>query len=173
MSYITFEGSLVRKNELKESKNGNKYMYITVVRNYSRYNEESKGWEEIGSIFQDAVLFGKLAENFEASNLQPGNRLVISGRLDGNEARSYVNKEGVTVEVPVSESIIVDHIGISFTGRQQPVLPERSTGSTSATKPKPAQEELFGQEEVTDDFGGDLFTDNADEDDEFDFFGDL
>lgn len=185
MGYITFEGSLVRKNDLREGKNGSKFMHISVARNYSKFNEETKEWEEIGTIFQDAVLFGKLAENFEASDMQPGSRLVISGRLNGDPARSYVNKEGVTVEVPASESIVVDHIGVSFGAWQQPRLPERgsrsqtSSTSQSSTK-KPKQEELPEDFDVTEnleddfsDFDGDLFSDDSSDDDGFDFFDDL
>lgn len=176
MSYISFEGSLIRKGELMTSKAGNKYMFITVARNYRRLNEETKEWEDLASIFQDCTIFGKAAENFEAANPQPGTRLVIHGRLNGQEARSYVNKEGVTVEVPASESVAVEDIGMSFGAWQQPMLPERE-GRTSIPKPaqpsQPAKQEESPQDDLFGDLDGDLFADDSSDDDGFDFFDDL
>lgn len=184
MNYITFEGTLVRKNDLRQGKNGAAFMHFTVARNYSRFNEETRAWEDIASIFQDCVVFGKLAENFDAANPQPGTRLVISGRLSGESARSYENKEGVTVEVPASESVLVDDLGISFSAWQQPKLPERgskpqtssaSKASAGTSKKGKLPDDFDITEELEDDFtdfDGDLFSDDS-SDDDFDFFGDL
>lgn len=176
MSYITFEGSLVRKNALKEGKNGSKFIHLSVARNYRELNEQTKEWEDAGTIFQEVVLFGKLAENFEASNVQLGTRLIISGRLTVSPARSYVNKEGVTIEVPASESVVADYIGISFSAWQQPVLLERE-GKKSSPKPaQPAVQQVHPAEErpVAEDLFSDedLFADDS-FDDGFDFFNDL
>ena len=62
----TFEAALVRAGQLQKATrqdgSTSSYMYITVVRNYQKFNRQTQTWEEQGSIFQECSLNGKSAE---------------------------------------------------------------------------------------------------------------
>lgn len=153
---LTFEGSLVRQSELMTSKNGEtKFLYLTLSRNYSHYDEKNKTWVNDGSIFQDVTLFNKIAENFAAARLKNGITLIVSGTTSFNPEREYTNKEGIQVKVEPKESILADAIGISFARNQVPtyVKPEyNNSGKQSAPaqqKSAPAKQGPAKQEEFS------------------------
>lgn len=134
---ITFTASLVRKGELMTSKNGkneSKYMYITVVRNYQKYNSETEKYEDVGQIYQDCSLNGKTAENFDKSNPSPGALLIIRGRLNYVPENTYTNKNGEEINNPARESVLVDDIGLSFSRWQVPQIEEKESNSKNKTK---------------------------------------
>lgn len=117
-----FTGSLVKKGELRKSKNSdNKFMYITVAKNYSRYDEDKKEWDNYGTIFVDCLISGRVAENFDASNVKAGDNLIIAGRYKFEDERSFTSKNGNEVNVAATESVIVDEIGMSFKGWKIPM----------------------------------------------------
>lgn len=159
MQKITFTGALVRKGELKTSKRQgrdgtqyeSKFMYITLVRNYRSYDSSSKEWKDEGSIFQECILSGKVAENFNKSNIKPGSRLVVTGELYFVPSNTYTNKEGIEVVNPERENVLVEDIGLSFMGWQIPEDTNSREGTVRESKPV--------QNIESDSFNDDLFSD--------------
>lgn len=183
--YVNFIGSLVRKEDLAHSQNGQPYVRFTVVRNYSKKMEDGS-YEEVGSFFENFILFGKKALCFAQSNIPNGTRLSINGFTSCRKKPSYKNKDGIQVPEETVEEITIDNVAVLIDYKQavsvdkadytsiEGVQGATSTKPTTATKSKPApkkKEEEAKSEEVDVD---DIFTTdtsdsiNADDSDIFD-----
>lgn len=115
--YVNFIGSLVRKDELQFSQNGQPYVRFSVVRNYSKKLDDGS-YEDIGAFFENFVLFGKKALCFAQSNLPNGTKLSINGFTRCRLKESYVNKDGIQVPEENIEEIVVDNIAVLIDYKQ-------------------------------------------------------
>lgn len=115
--YVNFIGSLVRKEDLAHSQNGQPYVRFTVVRNYSKKMEDGS-YEEVGSFFENFILFGKKALCFAQSNIPNGTRLSINGFTSCRKKPSYKNKDGIQVPEETVEEITVDNIAVLIDYKQ-------------------------------------------------------
>lgn len=136
----TFEAALVRAGQLQKATrqdgSTSSYMYITVVRNYQKFNRQTQTWEEQGSIFQECSLNGKSAELFAQAGYEPGTLLLITGRKAFQPKQSFQSKQtGEMIERPESESIMVDSIGAVIGKWQMPILPKKNNNAQQAAQP--------------------------------------
>ena len=136
----TFEAALVRAGQLQKATrqdgSTSSYMYITVVRNYQKFNRQTQTWEEQGSIFQECSLNGKSAELFAQAGYDPGTLLLITGRKAFQPKQSFQSKQtGEMIERPESESIMVDSIGAIIGKWQMPILPKKNNNTQQAAQP--------------------------------------
>lgn len=115
--YVNFIGSLVRKDELQFSQNGQPYVRFSIVRNYSRKLDDGS-YEETGSFFENFVLFGKRALCFAQSDLPNGTRLAINGFTRCRLKEAYVNKDGIQVPEENIEEIVIDNIAVLLDYKQ-------------------------------------------------------
>lgn len=115
-SKVIFECNLTKKGELRYASNNNAFLPISVARNYSRYNETTKQWEEIGTFYSNLTLFGKQAEGFAQSNIPLGTSLIVAGRFNARISKAYVDKNGVEHPARPEEEIFVEDIAVKFVG---------------------------------------------------------
>ena len=141
MGKVTFEAGLVRQTELRTGANDTPYTFLTLARNYSRYDKEKREYIDEGAIFVECALFGHKAKMFAESNVPLGTNLIVSGTTSYKAPRSYVNASGQTVEVPAGETVNVDSIGIIF-GAGQRVSVTRGDGTQRKTRKAPIQEQV-------------------------------
>ena len=115
--YVNFIGGLVRKDELKYTQNGQPYVRFTVARDYSKRLEDGS-YEDMGSFFENFVLFGKRALCFGQSDIPTGTRLAINGYTTCRLKESYVNKDGVQVPEEKVEEIVVQNVSVLLDYKQ-------------------------------------------------------
>ena len=115
-SKVIFECNLTKKGELRYASNNNAFLPISVARNYSRYNETTKQWEDIGTFYSNLTLFGKQAEGFSQSNIPLGTSLIVAGRYNSRISKAYVDKNGVEHPARPEEEILVEDIAVKVVG---------------------------------------------------------
>ena len=115
-SKVIFECNLTKKGELRYASNNTAFLPISVVRNYSRYNEATKQWEETGAFFSNLTLFGKQAEGFANSNIPLGTSLIVAGRFNSRMNKAYVDKNGIEHPARPEEEILVEDIAVKIVG---------------------------------------------------------
>lgn len=147
----TFEAALVRAGQLQKATrqdgSTSSYMYITVVRNYQKFNRQTQTWEEQGSIFQECSLNGKSAELFAQAGYDPGTLLLITGRKAFQPKQSFQSKQtGEMIERPESESIMVDSIGAIIGKWQMPILPKKNNNAQQQTYTQQAAQPAMGNQ---------------------------
>lgn len=108
-----FTGGLVRKPELRTSKNGSSYTFFTVARSYSERVNDNE-WRDVGTEYINCTVFGNQAENFVKSNVPLGSQLLIVGRLQGRVNDAYTDKAGNQHPEQFEETVLVDSIAYSF-----------------------------------------------------------
>lgn len=130
-SKVIFECNLTKKGELRYAANNNAFLPISVARNYSRYNETTKQWEEIGTFYSNLALFGKQAEGFAQSNIPLGTALIVSGRYNARNSKAYVDKNGLEHPSRPEEEILVEDIAVKIVGYATiDVVKKNGQGST-------------------------------------------
>ena len=134
-SKVIFECNLTKKGELRYASNNTAFLPISVVRNYSRYNETTKQWEETGAFFSNLTLFGKQAEGFAQSNIPLGTSLIVAGRFNARISKAYVDKNGVEHPARPEEEIFVEDIAVKFVGYSTiDVVKKNGQGSAPMTQ---------------------------------------
>lgn len=130
-SKVIFECNLTKKGELRYAANNNAFLPISVARNYSRYNETTKQWKEIGTFYSNLALFGKQAEGFAQSNIPLGTSLIVSGRYNARNSKAYVDKNGLEHPSRPEEEILVEDIAVKIVGYATiDVVKKNGQGST-------------------------------------------
>lgn len=141
-SKVIFECNLTKKGELRYASNNTAFLPISVVRNYSRYNETTKQWEETGAFFSNLTLFGKQAEGFAQSNIPLGTSLIVAGRFNSRMNKAYVDKNGIEHPARPEEEILVEDIAVKIVGYATvDVVKKNAQGTTpmvqAASTPRP------------------------------------
>ena len=81
-AFVTFEGGLVRKGELRQVNTANgstSVINLTVARNYQK--KDGNDWVDDGTYYINCTAWGKIAESIANSDIPTGFRLIISGVL--------------------------------------------------------------------------------------------
>lgn len=172
-SNISFVGGLVKISKPFKTKGEfpQTGVFFTIARNYSSYNRDTKTWEELGAVYQDCVVYGKMADNFLASNVPNGTPLNISGTLRGTKKDGFTTKSGIEVPESFIEIVNVDDIGISFQRNtlsvdkaasvksgnssnqnySQPQQTQKSAPEKAETKSVEQMDDIFGESNTNDD----------------------
>ena len=169
--YKTIIGGLVRKDELKE-KDGRKFLYFSIAENFSKRKEDGE-WEDVGTLYQDCSISGYQAVNFDKVDIPLGTRLIVSGRTGFSPARTYTNKEGVEVDVPASDTLYVDNLGIAINNAKFFNIDNENSSSNNSTKSTPKSDIKDEKSDDDIDLGfDDNSTSETSSDDIDDLFGD-
>jgi single-strand DNA-binding protein len=104
---ITLEGNLTADPEHDTSENGVEYARFSVAVNDRRLNEQTKQWEDAGTVFHRVVVFNDQARHV-IDSLRKGDSVVVAGDL---RFGSYTDKDD---NVRESRDIVADTIGASL-----------------------------------------------------------
>ena len=169
-AFVTFEGGLVRKGELRQVNTANgstSVINLTVARNYQK--RDGNDWVDDGTYYINCTAWGKIAESIANSDIPTGFRLIISGILTSRLNPEYTAKSGEVIPEHYEEEVRVDSIGVALAFNQTVVASRAksenggttSTATKQATKssapksttPAPASttdsSSLFGDEDTT------------------------
>lgn len=169
-AFVTFEGGLVRKGELRQVNTANgstSVINLTVARNYQK--RDGNDWVDDGTYYINCTAWGKIAESIANSDIPTGFRLIISGVLTSRLNAEYTAKSGEVIPEHYEEEVRVDSIGVALAFNQTVVASRAKSengGATStatkqaakssapkSTTPAPASttdsSSLFGEEDTT------------------------
>ena len=169
-AFVTFEGGLVRKGELRQVNTANgstSVINLTVARNYQK--KDGNDWVDDGTYYINCTAWGKIAESIANSDIPTGFRLIISGVLTSRLNAEYTAKSGEVIPEHYEEEVRVDSIGVALAFNQTVVASRAKSengGTTStatkqaakssaskSTTPAPASttdsSSLFGEEDTT------------------------
>lgn len=169
-AFVTFEGGLVRKGELRQVNTANgstSVINLTVARNYQK--RDGNDWVDDGTYYINCTAWGKIAESIANSDIPTGFRLIISGVLTSRLNAEYTAKSGEVIPEHYEEEVRVDSIGVALAFNQTVVASRAKSengGTTStatkqaakssaskSTTPAPASttdsSSLFGEEDTT------------------------
>ena len=169
-AFVTFEGGLVRKGELRQVNTANgstSVINLTVARNYQK--RDGNDWVDDGTYYINCTAWGKIAESIANSDIPTGFRLIISGVLTSRLNAEYTAKSGEVIPEHYEEEVRVDSIGVALAFNQTVVASRAKSengGPTStatkqaakssapkSTTPAPASttdsSSLFGEEDTT------------------------
>lgn len=107
---ISFVAGLVSVDETRTSQNGNKYIRLSLAKNYSV--KEGETWVNLDPIWTNVTLWGKQAELFEKSSIPKGTPLFIEAEVRGVKKSAFVTKDGTQVPERVEEDLFVTAIGV-------------------------------------------------------------
>ena len=79
---ITAEGNLTADPEYRQTRNGKTVASFRLAANESRYNEQTRQWEQTGACFLQCTAWAPLADNMYATGLEKGSPVVVTGRLE-------------------------------------------------------------------------------------------
>lgn len=88
---ITAEGNLTADSEYRQTRNGKTVASFRLAANESRYNEQTRQWEQTGACFLQCTAWAPLADNMYATGLAKGSPVVVTGRL---ETRTWQTEQG-------------------------------------------------------------------------------
>lgn len=176
MHRVFYNGGLTKVGEYKKTDKGG-FLPISIARNY--YEKDGDDFVEIGTAYENLMLFGKQAELFYKSKIELGTQIIICGERKGRILPSYTDKNGIEHPESFQEGIYVEMIGVALShGKTVTVEKSSATKATTTTKKvtetkktkgtkkvsKPKEEEIFEDDD-------EIFSDNDDifEDDEFGF----
>ena len=100
---LTLTGN-VGRSELKFTPSGRAVLNLSIAVNRRRYNKATSEWEDAGTDWHRAALWGEKAEA-ASERLSVGDRVIVTGSL---ESREY-DKDG---EKRVAWEIRADEVGI-------------------------------------------------------------
>lgn len=169
-AFVTFEGGLVRKDELRQVNTANgstSVINLTVARNYQK--KDGNDWVDDGTYYINCTAWGKIAESIANSDIPTGFRLIISGVLTSSLKKEYTASNGNVIPEHYEEEVRVDSIGVALAFNQTVVASRAKSengGTTStatkqaakssapkSTPPAPASttdsSSLFGDEDTT------------------------
>ena len=116
--HILLKGNLVGdiKTTTYNDKDGNARTaaFFSVVHNESKFNDNTKAWENGPSVYTKLNLFGNVADDFlaSASNLPKGTTLSISGTIRVTTDKAYIGSDGVQHPERHYDGINVDDIAV-------------------------------------------------------------
>lgn len=162
-AFVTFEGGLVRKGELRQVNTANgstSVINLTVARNYQK--RDGNDWVDDGTYYINCTAWGKIAESIANSDIPTGFRLIISGVLTSRLNAEYTAKSGEVIPEHYEEEVRVDSIGVALAFNQTVVASRAKSenGGTTSTATKQAAKSsatasttdsssLFGEEDTT------------------------
>lgn len=181
-AFVTFEGGLVRKGELRQVNTANgstSVINLTVARNYQK--RDGNDWVDDGTYYINCTAWGKIAESIANSDIPTGFRLIISGVLTSRLNAEYTAKSGEVIPEHYEEEVRVDSIGVALAFNQTVVASRAKSenGGTTSTATKQAAKSSAPKQTTTSAPATDnssLFGDDDDSDGDEDFdslFGDL
>jgi single-strand DNA-binding protein len=104
---VTIEGNLTADPEHDTSENGVEYARFSVAVNDRRLNEETKQWEDAGTVFHRVVVFNEQARHV-VDSVRKGDSVLVAGDL---RFGSYTDKDE---KVRESRDIVADTVGASL-----------------------------------------------------------
>ena len=99
-AFVTFEGGLVRKGELRQVNTANgstSVINLTVARNYQK--RDGNDWVDDGTYYINCTAWGKIAEAIANSDIPTGFRLIISGVLIFKEKINNIQLLGIFLAI--------------------------------------------------------------------------
>ena len=140
-AFVTFEGGLVRKGELRQVNTANgstSVINLTVARNYQK--KDGNDWVDDGTYYINCTAWGKIAESIANSDIPTGFRLIISGVLTSRLNAEYTAKSGEVIPEHYEEEVRVDSIGVALAFNQTVVASRAKSenGGTTSTATKQA-----------------------------------
>ena len=140
-AFVTFEGGLVRKGELRQVNTANgstSVINLTVARNYQK--RDGNDWVDDGTYYINCTAWGKIAESIANSDIPTGFRLIISGVLTSRLNAEYTAKSGEVIPEHYEEEVRVDSIGVALAFNQTVVASRAKSenGGTTSTATKQA-----------------------------------
>lgn len=140
-AFVTFEGGLVRKGELRQVNTANgstSVINLTVARNYQK--RDGNDWVDDGTYYINCTAWSKIAESIANSDIPTGFRLIISGVLTSRLNAEYTAKSGEVIPEHYEEEVRVDSIGVALAFNQTVVASRAKSenGGTTSTAPKQA-----------------------------------
>lgn len=140
-AFVTFEGGLVRKGELRQVNTANgstSVINLTVARNYQK--KDGNDWVDDGTYYINCTAWGKIAEAIANSDIPTGFRLIISGVLTSSLKPEYTAKSGEVIPEHYEEEVRVDSIGVALAFNQTVVASRAKSenGGTTSTATKQA-----------------------------------
>ncbi len=104
---VTIEGNLTADPEHDTSENGVEYARFSVAVNDRRLNEETKLWEDAGTVFHRVVVFNDQARHV-VDSVRKGDSVLVAGDL---RFGSYTDKDD---NVRESRDIVADTVAASL-----------------------------------------------------------
>ncbi|MGB4778873.1 single-stranded DNA-binding protein [Microbacterium sp.] len=104
---VTIEGNLTGDPEHGQADAG-RWTRFTVAVNDRRLNENTRLWEDAGTVFHRVVVFNQQASHVAAS-LRKGDSVVVAGEL---RFGTYIDKE--TGNSRETRDIVADNVGASL-----------------------------------------------------------
>lgn len=124
-----FVGNLTRDFELKFSANGKAYGFTAIAVSKRAYDNDTKQWKDVNTIFWDVKIFGPMAEN-AAETLTKGTRVIVVGEL---RSRSWTDKDGNERK---SIEIVAEEIAPSLKfATAKPAAMQRTQGTGTSAGP--------------------------------------
>lgn len=104
---LTIVGSVGNDPELRFSPAGKPTASFSVGSTPRRFDRQANEWKDGATLWTRVVVFGDMAEHL-AESIERGARVVVTGRLVGNE---WTDKEG---QKRYSTELIADEVGPSL-----------------------------------------------------------
>ncbi|MCR1995713.1 single-stranded DNA-binding protein [Bifidobacterium animalis] len=128
---ITAEGNLTADPEYRQTRNGKTVASFRLAANESRYNEQTRQWEQTGACYLQCTAWPPLSDNMYATGLAKGSPVIVTGRL---ETRTWQTEQG---ESRSRIELIADTIGPDL--RRGTARFTKTSGGQNNTTPTPPQ----------------------------------
>ena len=127
---ISDVAGIIAEPELKHAKSGKAILNLRLAFNDSKYNEETRAWDNTKTFYVDAQAWEQTAERLY-DQLAKGDQVYVSGRI---ETQSW-EKDGEKKSKPVLNVQSVRKLAKAEGGQQRTQQPSRDTGGSWSNTP--------------------------------------
>ncbi|QOX82025.1 single-stranded DNA-binding protein [Nanchangia anserum] len=108
MPTLTISGNLCQNPELRYTNNGTAIATFTIANNPTRYNQNTKQWDNLDPLFLRVKAWKNLAET-AAEKLAKGTPVTITGRLAANKWTTREGQERNDIELTADTIAVMIH----------------------------------------------------------------